>query len=208
MAEAEGSNLPEVQAIADGVRQMSVSLDLDDPIKRIELVYQLWWHWADFHLHITSPTIERISPPIIHEPETLPGGQEKEFVYAIHDHGSQLSTSKAEELLSVGSSMCKLYYTIEKMIAILVERFKSGGIDVETEVQVAFQGHELAQRKAFEVIINLAYNVVVTNFDPGVLGEQYLDNVKRLAEKYGYPPEAPRDIYKKSHGSGGAGIKR
>ena len=96
--------------------------------------------------------------------------------------------------------MCKLYYTIEKMIFLLVERLKTGGVAAETEVQVAFGGHELAQRKGFESIINLSYNVVVTNFDPGVWGDHYLKMAKRLADKgYGYPSEAPRDTYRQSH---------
>ncbi len=87
--------------------------------------------------------------------------------------------------------------TIEKMIFLLVERLKSSGIGENTEVQVSFAGHELCQRKAFESIINLSYNIIVTNFDPGVWGEKYLETVKKMAEKgYGYPPEAPRDIFR------------
>jgi hypothetical protein len=82
----------------------------------------------------------------------------------------------------------------------LVERLKAGGVATDTEVQIAFGGHELAQRKGFESIINLSYNVVVTNFDPGPWGERYLQIVKRLADKgYGYPPESPRDTYRQSH---------
>ena len=168
-----------------------------DAISLIENVYQLWWHWADFHLFIISPTIDIISPPLLIQPELIPDSEEYEFVYAIHDHGYKLSTSKGAEMYSVGMSMCKLHYTLEKMIFLLVERLKAGGIATDTEVQVAFGGHELAQRKAFEVIINLNFNVVVTNFDPGVWGERYLQIVKRLADKgYGYPPEAPRDSYR------------
>ena len=101
-----------------------------------------------------------------------------------------------------GLSMCKLFYTIEKMIFLLVERLKEGGTDKETEVEVAFDGHEVAQRKCFDSVINLNYNVVVTNFDPGLWGERYLATTKRLAELgYGYPPEAPRDVYRKPHGT-------
>ena len=110
--------------------------------------------------------------------------------------------------MSAGMSMCKLFFTIEKMINILISRLKSGGVSQETEVQVAFGGHEIAQRKAFESIINLSYNVVVTNFEPGEWGERYLENVKRMASKYGYPPEAPRETYKQSYNSSSAGIKR
>lgn len=172
----------------------------EDPLTLIEKVYQLWRNWADFQLYVINPTIDVISPPVVIPPEPLPDGHELEFVYHIIDHGYMLSTSKGEDMFSVGMSMCKLYYTIEKMIFLLVERLKTGGVDQETEVQVAFGGHELAQRKGFESVINLSYNVVVTNFDPGAWGERYLQVVKRLADKgYGYPPEAPRDTYRHSH---------
>lgn len=98
---------------------------------------------------------------------------------------------------------------IEKMIHILVERLKSGGVSPEDEVQVAFGGHELAQRKAFESVINLSYNVVVTNFDPGAWGEKYLKNVKQISKSgYGYPKEAPRDNFRQVHGVSSVGIKR
>lgn len=170
----------------------------------MEALYHLWWRWADFHLHLTSPMFPVYKPPRLLLPELIEGTKDKyEFVYPILDFGNRLSTSKGSELYTAGLSMWKLYCTIEKMIAILVERLKilesdgSGSVTQETEVQVAFAGHELAQRKGFESIINLSYNVVVTNFDPGAWGERYLQNVKRLAEKgYGYPSAAPRDYYK------------
>ena len=192
-------NSPE-ENIAQMMEEQRALLLTDDPVTRIERVYQLWWHWADFQLFIINPTIDVISPPIIILPEQLPDSDELEFVYPIHDHGYKLSTSKAEDMYSAGMSMCRLYFTIEKMIYLLVERLKTGGTGTDTEVQVAFGGHELAQRKGFESIINLSYNVVVTNFDPGSWGERYLQIVKRLADKgYGYPPEAPRDTYRHSH---------
>ena len=181
----------------------------DDAISRIEHVYQLWWHWADFELFIINPTIDVISPPLVIPPETLPGTDEKEFVYTIHDHGYKLCTSKGENMHSVGMSMCQLYFTIEKMIYLFVERLKTGGTGTDVEVQVALGGFELAQRKGFESIINLSYNVVVTNFDPGPWGERYLQTVKRLADKgFGYPPEAPRDIYRHPHAPTAAAKKR
>ena len=199
---------PDFEKMMERNRQLLLEEEENDPIALIEKVYQLWWYWADFHLFIISPTIDAITPPLIIPAEALPNSSELEFVYPIHDHGFKLSTSKGEEMFSSGMSMCKMHYTIEKMIFLLIERLKSGGIAPETEVQVAFGGHELAQRKAFEVIINLQYNVVVTNFDPGVWGERYLQIVKRLADKgYGYPPEAPRDTYRQAHTSG-PGVKR
>ena len=186
-----------------GLRKQEMEDDLNDPVALVERVYQIWWHWADFHLYIVSPSIPTVSPPIIIKPELISGTQEYEFVYDIHDSGFKLSASKGADMLSSGMSMCKLFYTIEKMIFILVERLKSGGVSAETEVQVAFGGHLLAQRKAFESIINLSYNVVVTNFDPGAWGERYLQIVKQNSEKFGYPPEAPRSTFKQLHKSGG-----
>ncbi|WED43184.1 virulence factor [Legionella cardiaca] len=181
----------------------------DDPVLLIEQVYQLWWRWSDFELYIVSPTISTISPPLIIEPEPIAGTTDYEFVYPIQDHGYKLTTSKAADMYSAGMSNCKLYYTIEKMIYLLIERLKTGGVSQETEVQVAFGGHELAQRKAFESIINLTYNVVVTNFDPGVWGERYLQAVKRLADKgFGYPSETPRESFRQSFGQAPAGLSR
>lgn len=190
-------------------RQSMMEDDLTNPVTLVERVYQLWWHWADFHLYVISPNIETIAPGIIIPPQILLGSDDVEFVYPIFDYGNKLSTSKSQDMYSAGMSMCKLFYTIEKMISILIERLKSGGISTEQEVQVAFAGHPLAQRKAFESIINLSYNVVVSNFDPGVWGEKYLENVKRLAERgYGYPPEAPRETYKLSRSSATPTINR
>lgn len=209
MADSENQEKPDFAEIGIDQRKLEVEDDLNNPMTLVERVYQIWWHWADFHLYVTSPHIDSISPPIIIKPETIPNSDDLEFVYDIHDYGSKLSASKGEDMWVAGMSMCKLFYTIEKMISILVERLKAGGINVEDEVQVAFGGHELAQRKAFESIINLSYNVVVTNFDPGHWGERYLQIVKRIADKgYGYPAEAPRDTYKQSHNSSPAGIKR
>lgn len=176
----------------------------------MDVLYQLWWRWADFHLYLTSPMFTIYKPPRLIQPELIEGTKDKyEFVYPIVDFGNRLSTSKGLEMHTAGLSMWRLYCTIEKMIALLVERLKAlesddggtgtgtGKITPGTEIQIAFAGHELAQRKGFESIINLSYNVVVTNFDPGVWGERYLQNVKRLAEKgYGYPSAAPRDFYK------------
>lgn len=172
-------------------------LDEDNLLQQVAGVFLLWWHWAYFEITVTSPNFPSYYPPKIVHSELISGTDEYEFVYDICDGGYKLSTSKGEEMYSVGMSMCKMFYTIEKMIHILVKRIKGEGISTEAEVQVTFDGHLLAQRKAFESIINLNYNVVVTNFDPGVWGERYLEIVKRLSERgYGYPSEAPREIYK------------
>lgn len=208
MSEANNEQQPGFQETTLDFRKLAMLEDLNNPITIAERVYQLWWHWADFHLYVSSPHIETISPPIIIPPQLIAGTDEYEFVYPIHDSGYKLSTSKGEDMFIAGKSMCKLFYTIEKMITLLIERLKSGGISTDTEVQIAFGGHELAQRKAFESVINLSYNVVVTNFDPGAWGESYLENVKRMAEKFGYPPEAPRDTYKQVHTPSSVRINR
>jgi hypothetical protein len=158
-------------------------------------VYQLHWRWADFELMIISPDFTETPPQII-LPEELEGG-EVEFVYPIIDYGNRLSTSKALEMYEAGMSQCKLFYTIEKIIRILIDKIRDEGIPPEAEVQISFGGFETALRKAFESVINLNYNVVVNNYDPGAWGEMYLQAVKKMAAKYGYPPEAPRDIYRK-----------
>lgn len=177
-------------------------IDLQDPIDMAEKVYQLWWRWANFEVYILDPVLEVFSPPHIIKPDQFENG-EYEFVYNIIDHGQRLVTSKAEDMYSAGMSMCRLYYTIEKMIVLLIERLKQSGVDSETEVQIAFDGHELAERKAFESIVNVSgFNIVVTNFNPEEWGERYLQTIKRMAERgYGYPKEAPRTIYRDHHAS-------
>lgn len=196
------------QPVSENLRAAFMKEDLNDPVRLVERIYELWRHWADFHLYINSPFIPAISPPLLHEPEIIPGSNEREFVYTIHDEGFKLSASKAEDMFSAGMSMYKLFMTIEKMIWLLIERLKSGGIDQQTEVQIAFGGHIIAQRKAFESIINLNYNVVVTNFDTGLWGENYLSIIKNLAAKdYGYPSETPRDNYRIPRSSGSKSVK-
>lgn len=191
-------NMSEQALIQAMEAQRATLLDAEfDILSPEEIVAVLWWRQADFHIYVTNPVLETFSPPQFVLPEQLPHSEQFEFVYPILDFGNQLSTSKGEEGCHAGFSMCKLYFTIEKMVSILIDRLKDCGTDEQTEVQIALGGHEFAQRKGFESIINLKYNVVVTNFDPGSWGEQYLQNVKQISEQgYGYPPEAPRDIYR------------
>lgn len=187
----------QIQKGEDGDTMVLDNMDSDSLLQQVAGVFLLWWHWAYFEITVTSPSLPRYNPPKIVSAATIAGSDEREFVYDIVDWGYKLATSKGEEMYSAGMSMCKMFYTIEKMIFILIQRIKDEGINTETEVQVSFDGHLLAQRKAFESIINLNYNVVVTNFDPGVWGERYLEIVKRMSERgYGYPSEAPREIYK------------
>ncbi len=182
--------------LAEDARQHTLLMN-DDILTVIAKIYQIWWHWAEFTIFIVSPSIDRITPPLIIQPAIIPNSTEHEHVYPIHDHGYKFTTSKAPEMFTAGMSMCKLYNTIEKIIVLLIERLRDLGVDQTTEVQIAFGGHELAQRKAFESVINLTYNVLVTNYEPGNWGDKYLEIVKKLADLgYGYPPGAPRDSYR------------
>lgn len=203
MSEAQEPTADELFQIGEAAQKAAMSSeDLDDPAALAHQLYQMWWRWADFELFLVTPTLKPIIPPRLILAEPISHSTEHEFVYPIQDFGFKLASSKGSEMYSAGMSMCKLYYTIEKMIALMVERIKAEGVTAETEVQVAFAGHELAQRKAFESIINLNYNVVVTNFDPGSWGERYLQMVQDIAKRgYGYPPESPRDVYSKPHGT-------
>jgi hypothetical protein len=80
---------------------------------------------------------------------------------------------------------------------LLIQRLRSLNIDEKKEVQVALDGHEVSLRMAFERIINLPDNLVVTNFNPGAWGEWYLKTVKRLSDMgYGFPLPAPSQGYK------------
>lgn len=180
-------------------REVLVS-DEFDLMTPLEIATVLSWRFADFHIYVANNLFKRYPKPELMMPDRLPNSDLYEFVYPIVNFGDQLSTSKGEDGYRAGFSMCKLYFTIEKMVAILIDNLKAQGIDEQTEVQIALGGHEFAQRKGFESIINLKYNVVVTNFDPGEWGERYLQNVKQLSEHgFGYPPEAPRDIYKQAN---------
>ncbi|OGV26427.1 MAG: hypothetical protein A3F18_03525 [Legionellales bacterium RIFCSPHIGHO2_12_FULL_37_14] len=164
-----------------------------------DAVYHIDWRWSYFEITVVSPNITLFVPPKWIKPELIPGTEDYEFVYPILDYGNRMITSKQDEFMSAGYSMCKMYYTIEKIIDILVGRLSQEGIPPETEVQVAFGGHRVVKRKAFEIIINLDNNVVVSNFDPGEWGEKYLRVVKWQGEQgYGYPSKAPRDVYKKA----------
>lgn len=184
---------------------LDVSLNALSGDELTAAVYYIWQEWADFSIHIINPTIDKFDQPVIHKPEKI-NDQAFEFVYDIVDWGNVLSSSKGVSGLAAGRSMCRLNYTVEKMIYLLIERLKSGGVDDLTEVEIAFDGHLAAQRYAFASIINLEENVVVVNFDPDHWGEMYLETLSRLSERgYGYPPKSPRDIYRISHGPGQGG---
>ena len=198
MAEEQEGIGAEVDALRQEVADLNVAvnnMNSIDETDMLDYIYYLWLLWGDFQLYIIEPLVEPINPPIVISPETLEDGN-LEYVFNIYDEGFRLSTSRGQEGLSLGYNMLKFYNTIEKMVFILVERLKAGGIDNETEVRVAFYGHELGQRKAFESILNLEENVVVTNFDAGDWGDRFMNTVLTLVESgYGAPHHSPRRSY-------------
>lgn len=167
--------------------------------------YMLTNNYAYVEIFFVNPTFDTREQVLIIEPEKDKNGNLIEFVYPIYDYGFKISTYKVDSF--TGMSMCKLYFTIEKMIKIIVDKLNEGGIigtgdrdkdSDEEQITVAFGGHPAAQRKAFESIINLKdYFIVVNNFHPGEWGELYLKNIKTIADKgYGYPEPSPRSNYR------------
>ena len=185
----------ELRQEVQNIEAASNTLNNMDEYEVLDYVYYLWMIWADFQLYIIDPLIEPISPPIVIPPSQLENG-EYENVFSIHDEGFRLSCSRGYEGIALGASMLKFYNTIDKIVALLIDRMDTSGIDHETEVQVAFYGHELGQRKAFESIVNLEQNVIVTNFDQGEWGDRFMNTVLTLVDKgYGVPKSSPRKEY-------------
>lgn len=158
---------------------------------------QILTRWSYFEITVTSPELPVFDPPQRVQPEKIAASEEVEFVYPILDYGHRMITSKQHELFSSGLSMCKLHYTIEKIIALLIQRLKDQGVTTDEEVHVRIDGSISSRRKAFESIINLEFNLVIDNFDPGAWGEKYLSIIKN--QKYGYPPPSPRDVYHRTY---------
>ena len=154
--------------------------------------------YAYLEIRVDDPRFILHEEPIIIEPApTEDDPKSKEFVYPIYDYGDRLIASKQSEKEYAVLSMLKMYYTIEKMISILYEKFRESGrqngTPTDGEVFLYFDGHISCMRKAFEVIINLPENWVVMNFDPGDWGNFYLATLQRLRDKnFDYPPPAPR----------------
>jgi hypothetical protein len=158
-----------------------------EPLDIERALFYLWMTWADFHLTITWPVVKRLEPPILHLPKELEDGQ-VENVFTIVDSGSMLSTSRGEDAFVASSGLSKYYNTIDKMIRLLLDKLKEGGVGTEDEVRVAFRGFDLGCRKAFEAILNLEENVLVVNYDPGRWGDLYMKNILEMVERgYGMP---------------------
>ena len=189
--------------------------NLIEDIGLLENVSYLQALWADFHLYITEPFIAP-QPPRFVRPAYNKVKDTYENVYPIRDYGYFMSTSRGRDLAKGTRAMVKLFNTVEKMVALLIDRttdISSGGASDAKEgdggksgdgegdgtstpaVCVAFYGHEQAQRKAFESVINLKQNVVVINFEPGKWGERYMKNVMSIADQgFGLPRVAPRKL--------------
>ncbi len=200
MVENEPSLEEQAQALRDEVAEMSDQLqvgDIDVMSQGIlENLFHLWKIWADFQLSIIEPYIKPIRPPVIIKPDENSVTGQADNVFDIFDEGFRLTTSRGEEGFALGQSMRKYFNTIEKMIRLLVDRLKAGGVDMETEVHIAFAGFELGQRKAFESVLNLEENVIVVNYEAGEWGDRFMKAVLEMAERgYGVPSTTPRSGY-------------
>jgi len=184
-----------------------------DEAMLMNALYYLWILWADFTVYINQPTFVKSAEPKFIMPTVDEKSGAVEPVYRIVDWGDRFTTSRGDDIGKGQRSTGKLFTTIEKMIGLMLDRIKGHddwlGVETEEEgdeeggttgtgtagpeARIAFAGHELCQRKAFESVINLKENVVVTNFDPGEWGQRHLKNIKVLAEMgYGLPPQSPR----------------
>lgn len=179
--------------MSDEIAESSMDAEFDELLEGLEPQYHynftqedveyIWGLWADFSVYLVYPRIHKQFPP----KRILPG--KNEVVAPILDYGNELKTSRGEELIFGLRTFGKLMNTVEKMIEILVQRAAeqfSGGSGEEganQEIQVAFNGYEVLQRKAFRLCIESEHNVLVTNFDPGEWGERQLRCFNELVNK-------------------------
>ena len=182
---------------------LNISLDEAAFAKTMTYLRQTWSYLeirVEHEAFVFHEDATLIQPePLIEDPARC------EFVYPIFDYGDRLLTSKE---VAGGACMIKMYYTIDKMISILYEKYLTaagdGGIE---EFKIYLDGETLAIRKAFEVIINIPDNWLVMNFEPGNWGNNYLNTLQKLYDKgYNYPDAAPRDYYR--HIEKGLDIKK
>ncbi len=163
--------------------------DMTDDVALMNAIYYIWAHWIDFHIYILTPLIQPALPPKM----ILPGIDQKtkqpEFVYPIFDYGNRLSASVGAELPKGTRATGKMLKTVKKMIQLLLLKVKevTGEDPGETEIQLAFDGHELSQRMAFKDCIMRPEHLVITNFEPAEWGERQLRTMEELARK-GYLP--------------------
>ena len=182
--------LKEIEAA--GLRFTLADDEVYDPLLIMDRFYHLWREWADFHIYMIEPIVSATQPVMI-EPALLEDSGAVEFVYPIQDAGNRLSTSKGVEMYTAGMSMSRLFNTIEKMFAILIERLEAQGATVDTDIRIAFGGHQIAQRKGFEVSLNLEHQVIVVNFDEEDWPKRHIAVLKNLVKKgFKAPTKAPR----------------
>ena len=161
---------------------------------------------AYIEIRIEDPRLSLKTQPEVIKPALLVDDpKNEEFVYPIFDYNDRLISSKSLSHEAEGMGMYKMFQTIEKMIYIMHRRLtllNSDGGSNNDEVKVFLDGHILCKRKMFEVVINLADNWVVMNFDPGQWGNHYLDGLQKLYKKgYPYPLSAPRTSFQHKPGA-------
>lgn len=159
----------------------------------LEAIYYLQTLWADFHICVIQPTLETSIEVKIILPSYDSISGLKEYVYSIMDQGYVLSVSRAQDMFRGVRSTAKFFDTITKMVKLLYHRIinasdgesgdSSGGIANQATTLIAFQGHELGKRKAYELLMSLDLNVKVTNYHPGKWGELHLLALEGMQEK-------------------------
>jgi hypothetical protein len=168
-----------------------------------DALYLLSVYWIDFHLELAWPEIPEKVPPVVIEPERDSVSGVVENVYRIVDHGNRFSTSRGEDVVRGLSTTGKFLDTVDKMVALAIERSfeREGGEGDEgeggegagehapyLEIHIRFEGHELAKRKAFETLAAREENVYVLNYDPEKWGELRLKMIETMTKQgYGVP---------------------
>lgn len=175
----------ELEAEVNRLREKYGDEDAFESVARFEDFYYIWSKWADFHLELLEPEAQRMSPAKRILPAVDKKTQAPEHVYPILDWGDRLSASVGEDLAKGSRAMGKLLNTVEKMVLIALERLREEDDGTgELEIEFGFAGHEIAQRKAFQVCLDTGENINV-DFDPGPWGERRLRALSYLV-KEGY----------------------
>ena len=125
-----------LQEEVDKVMQQIKDDEPPEELIQMQHVFFLWFLWADFHLYIIDPPIAPKVPA-----EVLPLSNGRKIV----DYGYVMSTSVGDDLGKGRLSSRKLLESVEVMIDKAIELY-----DIK---EVAFQGNEVAKRKAFEAVM-------------------------------------------------------
>lgn len=155
-------------------------VNLADNRQILDYLYLLW---ADFHICVIHPDLDMPAKIAVIAPDHDEMTGIAERVYPIIDQGYILSASRGDDVLRGSTSTAMFFDTITKMVKILYQRIinkNNGDSDGESgngsqtnnpeTILIAFQGHEIGKRKAYELLMGLDIKVQVTNYLPGKWG--------------------------------------